>query len=211
MITNKSLFTLGILLILSLVALCQGKWELKRDDNGIEVYTRKPLSGSLKELRVTCELNATKKQLINTLEDIGEYGKWVYSTKKNDLLKTVNSQQLIYYTACHLPWPLKDRDLIVELSILPGASPDQFKIEAKSLPNYLPGNPDFIRVPYSLAQWNVKVINEHTLQVDYTFSVDPGGNIPVWMVNSTLATGPYNSFVKLKQLLKNMNTGYAAN
>jgi hypothetical protein len=196
------LLTLSFLLLQIYTGFGQGNWELKRNENGIEVYTRKPLNGNLKELRVVCELETSKAQLIKTLLDINNYGKWVYSTKSNTMLKTVNSQEIIYHSISHLPWPLRDRDLIVQLSTLPDKEADKFEIQAISLPDYLPKDKNFIRVPYSSAFWKVTVVNEHKLKVDYTFSVDPGGSIPAWLVNTTLSIGPYNSFHKLKELLK---------
>jgi hypothetical protein len=179
----------------------QGVWQLKRDQNGIQVYTRIPLKGNIKELRVVCELNASKQELISTLQDISGYANWVYSTKSNELLKIVNPHQLIYHSISHLPWPLSDRDLIVELTVPASNDADNFQIEAKSLPGYLPDNPSMVRVPYSSAIWKVKKIDEHHLKIDYTFSVDPGGSIPLWLVNSTLSIGPYSSFINLKKLL----------
>jgi len=183
------------------ICIAQGKWELKRNDNGIEVYSREPVSGDLKEVRVVCILKTNKAQLIKTVQDIDNYKNWVYSTKTNKILKVVSPQELIYYTISTLPWPLKDRDLIVQLKILPSASSDKFQIEAKSLPDYLPRKKNFIRAPYSLAIWNVTVLNDKELKVDYVFSVNPGGSVPAWAVNSTLTVGPYNSFLKLKEVL----------
>ena len=200
MIKNP-LFIFAFLLLSVSVTYGQGVWELKRNENGIEIYTRKPLSGNLKELRVVCELETTKEHLIKTLLDINNYGKWVYSTKSNTMLKTVSPQQIIYHSISHLPWPLRDRDLIVQLTILPDKEPNKFEIQAVSLPDYLPKDKSYIRVPYSSALWKVTVVNEHKLSIDYTFSVDPGGSIPVWLVNSTLSIGPYNSFHKLKEML----------
>jgi hypothetical protein len=200
---KKALLVLGFLTISILPGFSQGKWELKKSENGIEVYTRTPLTGNLKELRVVCELATTKTQLIKVLQDIKHYNNWVYSTRKTNLLRIVNPQQIIYYSVSHLPWPLKDRDLIVELSILPDSVANRFQIQAKSLPDYLPQNPDFVRVPYSLALWKVVVVNDHMLKIDYTFSVNPGGSIPAWLVNTTLSIGPYNSFMNLRSVLKN--------
>jgi hypothetical protein len=199
---KKALFTSIILITGLSSAFCQGKWELKRNENGIQVFTRTPLTGNIKELRFICELTTTKAQLIKTLQDIKHYNDWVYSTRKTTLLKIVNPRQLIYYSVSHLPWPIKDRDLIVQLTLIPDSITNRFEIQAKSLPDYLPKNPDFIRVPYSLALWKVIVVDDHTLKVDYTFSVNPGGSIPAWLVNTTLAIGPYNSFVSLRNELK---------
>jgi hypothetical protein len=197
---EKKILLFSLLLFGLSTSMAQGKWELKKDENGIQVYTRRAAKGNIKELRVVCELDATKAQLIYTLEDINDYSNWVYSNKKSTVLKTISPQNIIYYTEAHLPWPIKDRDLIVELNIT--ASSDVLNVLAKGLPNYLPKNDSYIRVPYSLAQWRVTQAPDNKLKVDYTFSVDPGGNIPAWLVNATLTIGPYNSFMKLKEVLK---------
>jgi len=181
----------------------QGKWELKKNENGIEVYTRKAATGNLKELRVVCELNATKAQFIDVLKDIDNYKQWVFCDKKSIVLKTENPEKIIYYAQTRCPWPLRDRDLVVELNIDP--EPAVLNIQVKSLPEYIPKNNDYIRVPYSLALWKVTQGEDNKLKIDYTFSFDPGGNIPSWIVNATLAIGPYNSFVKLREVLKTKN------
>ncbi len=196
---KKGIF-LSVFLIWVSAGMAQGKWELKKNENGIEVFTRKAATGNLKELRVLCELDATKAQLISTLQDINNYNSWVYCNKKSNILKTISPEKIIYYTQTHLPWPLKDRDLIVELNINP--SPDILNVQVKSLPDYIPKNSNFIRVPYSLAIWKVTQAPNNKLKVDYTFSVDPGGSIPPWIVNATLTIGPYNSFMKLREVLK---------
>ncbi|MGZ3756771.1 MAG: START domain-containing protein [Mucilaginibacter sp.] len=195
----KSILFFAAFLPVVSICVAQGKWEQKINENGIQIFTRKPLNGNLKELRVMCELKCSKEQLIKTLQDIKNYHKWVYSTKITEGLKVVNPQQMIYYSVSHLPWPLKDRDLIIQLTILPVTESNFFEIEARSLPAYLPVNANYIRVPYSLALWKVTEVGDHLLKVDYTFSVDPGGSIPAWLVNSTLAIGPYNSFMKLRE------------
>jgi hypothetical protein len=200
---KKKFFLFSFLLFGFSAGMAQGKWELKKNQNGIQVFIRKAANSSIKELRVVCELDATKAELVSTLQDIGNYSAWVYSNKKSVILKTINPEKIIYYTQSHLPWPIRDRDLVIELDISP--TPDVLNIQAKSLPQYLPKNDDYIRVPYSLATWKVTQGANNKLKVDYTFSVDPGGNIPVWLVNATLTIGPYNSFVKLRDFLKTKN------
>jgi hypothetical protein len=196
----KSNFVIIILLCCAFNAFGQGPWELKRDENGIQVFTRNAAKGNVKELRVTCELDATKAQLINTLENIDGYNSWVYSNKRSNILKMITPQNIIYYTQSHLPWPIRDRDLVVQLTITP--TQDVLNVQAKSLPDYLPKNANYVRVPYSLATWKVTEAPDNKLKVDYTFSIDPGGNIPTWLVNATMAIGPYNSFAKLREILK---------
>jgi len=178
----------------------QDNWELKKNENGIAVYTRKVKDEKLKEIRVVTELACTTAQLINVLQDINNYNKWVYFNKKTSLLKKTN-ESLIYYTETEAPWPVTGRDLILELIIREVPGTQNLDIKVRSRPDYLPPKKDLVRVPYSLATWKVVPIAPNRLKVDYTFSVNPGGSIPTWLVNMAATVGPYNSFVNLKKLL----------
>ena len=193
-------FCLGFTSLLQVQA--QDKWELKKNENGIEVYARQLANSKLKEIRVICELDATLAELVSVLQDVSNHKTWVYSTRNSYLVKKINANTLIYYTESDLPWPVSDRDLIVELQVNPQPENQQYIIRAKGISDYLPPKPNLVRVPYSLALWKITPVPENKIKIDYTFSVDPGGSIPAWLINSTAAIGPYNSFIKLREILK---------
>ncbi|MDB5264095.1 MAG: hypothetical protein JWQ14_3378 [Adhaeribacter sp.] len=179
----------------------QDNWELKKNENGITVYSRGITNEKLKEIRVVCELPGTTAQLKEILQNVGGHARWVYLTKKTNLVKKVDDQTLIYYSASDMPWPVTDRDLVVELTITEAPDSGNLSIRAKSISDYLPPKKDYVRVPYSLATWEVVPLPNNKLKVDYTFRVNPGGDIPSWIVNAAATTGPYNTFVKLRDLL----------
>jgi len=193
-------FCLGFTSLLQVQA--QDKWELKKNENGIEVYARQLANSKLKEIRVICELDATLAELVSVLQDVSNHKTWVYSTRNSYLVKKINANTLIYYTESDLPWPVSDRDLIVELQVNPQPENQQYIIRAKGISDYLPPKPNLVRVPYSLALWKITPVPGNKIKIDYTFSVDPGGSIPAWLINSTAAIGPYNSFIKLREILK---------
>jgi hypothetical protein len=197
---KKTFIIISLLILGCNILFAQGTWELKKNENGIKVYTRTAATGNIHELRVVCELDGNKNALIGTLRDIPGYPNWVFSNKKSTVLKTESQDQIIYYTQSHLPWPLKDRDLIIELNITNTAN--GFSAQAKSLSGYMPDNKNYIRVPYSLSVWKVEQASTNKMKVDYTFSVDPGGSIPSWIVNATLTVGPFNSFLKLRDMMR---------
>jgi hypothetical protein len=65
----------------------------------------------------------------------------------------------------------------------------------------MPPKKGFVRVPYSLATWEVIPLTKDKIKVDYVFRVNPGGAIPAWLVNIAATTGPYNTFVKLREIM----------
>lgn len=185
--------------------LAQDNWELKKNENGIAVYTRGISNEKLKEIRVVCELPGTTAGLISLLQNVSGHPKWVYLAEKAELVKRLSPRSLVYYTTTDMPWPVTNRDLVVEFSYeeIPGTK--NITIRAKSVADYLPPKKGYVRVPYSLATWEVVPLPDNKIKVDYVFRVNPGGAIPSWLVNMAAATGPYNTFVKLRELLAEKN------
>jgi len=177
----------------------QDTWELRRNENGITIYSRR--HDNLVELHLLTEFNSTTDNLINQLMNIPNYVIWVYGNKRSGIIKKINDHDIIYFTEAHLPWPIADRDLVIELTITPASATNPLTIIAKSIDGILPPKPHFIRVPYSVATWHVIPVPGNKIKIDYTFSLDPGGSIPSWLVNLTIATGPYKSFLKLGDML----------
>jgi START domain len=196
----KFVVVLGMLMSILCTAHAQDNWELRRNENGITIYSRR--HENIVELRLLCEFDATPAQLTGQLLNINNYTNWVYGNKRSGIIKKLNDHQLIYFTESHLPWPIQDRDLVIELNIAQPTATTPLIITAKSIDGVLPPKKHFIRVPYSLATWRITPAPGNKIKADYTFSLDPGGSIPGWLVNLTIATGPYKSFIKLEEILK---------
>jgi hypothetical protein len=183
-------------------AVCFGqtKWELKRSEEGISVYTRKLDNDRYKEVKVSCETNGTAEKLIEILQDVKHHKDWVYGTKSAHIVSRKSRDTLVYYTEVDLPWPVSNRDLVVQLSYF-WMSAKVLKVEAKSFPEMLPKKPNLVRIPYSRGLWNVVSLPGNRLKIEYEFSVNPGGALPAWLVNYTASTGPLNTFKKLRERL----------
>ena len=180
----------------------QNNWELRRNENGIAVYSRKVADVSFKEIKVECELPGTPAQLVRVIKDVAHHPDWVYGVKKATLLKKKSDADFIYHTESDMPWPVTDRDLVAESKVHPVSNNGLVTIEVHSLKDYLPAKIGYVRVPYSEASWEIVPLPNNKIKITYLFRVDPGGTIPAWLVNATIATGPYNSFVKLREILR---------
>lgn len=197
----KSLFVLA-LSIFCIESFSQEKWELKKDENGIAVYTRKLNDEKYKEIRVLCEFNATAAKLINVLQDVNHHKDWVYKTIKSWLISRKNADTLFYYSEISLPWPASNRDAVVQLAVARDTLNKKTIITIKSIPDLIPEKPNIVRVPYSLGQYFITSLPGNRIKIDYTLSVSPGGSLPAWLVNYTATIGPYNTFMNLKKLVE---------
>jgi hypothetical protein len=198
----RGLPLLIVLIGVSISSFAQEKWQLVKDQDGIRVYTRRLDNERYKEIKADFELKGSADQLIGILQNVSHQNEWSYGTKKAYLIRKKNKDTLIYYSEISLPWPLSNRDLVIELSFKRDTLNKMLHIQAKSIAGILAAKPNLVRVPFSLALWDVNILPNKLLRVQYTFSTNPGGALPAWLVNFAASIGPYNSFHKLKDIIR---------
>ena len=202
MITTPRLLLFWLVLLLSMQVQAQDEWELKRNENGIEVYTREQSDDKFKEVKIITLLPGTTRELVATVLDVDNYQDWVYGIKNSYVLKKINSNSIIYYNEVDLPWPFSDRDLVNHITVQKDPKTGKTVIQSKAIPDHIPEKENLVRIPYATANWDITPVAATEVKVIYTFRVDPGGSLPPWLVNSIATVGPYNTFVELRKKLQ---------
>ena len=189
--------------LFAFAAFSQYNWKLTKDKDGIRVYQSEVKGSSYKSIKVECTLEGTYDRLMAILNDVNQHKNWVYNNKTSSLLKRISPTEFYYYSETSLPWPMINRDAVVHLKMVKDSANRFVKVVATAEPTYIPQKSGKVRVPQSNVQWYVTMPTTKTIHVAYTFEADPGGSVPSWLVNSFADKGPYESFKKLGQLLKN--------
>jgi hypothetical protein len=70
------------------------------------------------------------------------------------------------------------------------------------LPDYKPEVEDIVRIRAFESSWEITPNNDGTVYIDYTAKTDPGGNIPAWIINLGIATGPVKTMEKLAEVVQ---------
>ncbi|MEO5891583.1 MAG: START domain-containing protein [Ferruginibacter sp.] len=196
-----SLLLLAFLLI-QIPAKPQEDWNLKKDKNGIKVFSRKIKDHKLDELKVECIINGRLSQLAAVLFDVNNQYQWVYKTSKSQLLKAISPTDVFFYSEIECPWPFDNRDLVIHMNMTQRPADKVMTIEAKSVNNYLPEKNKLVRIKYSNATWIITPINSKQFKIDYRIQIDLGDGVPGWLVNLFSVNGPYESFSNLKEKIK---------
>jgi len=181
----------------------QENWKLKSNKDDIAIYTRDVPNSRFKGIKVVCELNASLSQLVAVVMDVNTAVEWVYSTRSAVVLKQVSPSELYYYSEVSVPWPASNRDFIARLKVDQEPHTRVVTILGPVFPDYIPEKKDIVRVRHSEGKWVITPLAKGRIKVEYTLNMDPGGNIPAWLVNMFATKGPSESFRKLKvQLMK---------
>ena len=184
------------------IAFGQSDWTLVRNNDWIKVYEADMAQSNFKRIKVECTVDGTFDKLMQILNNVENHKTWIYNTKDAHVIKRLSANEYYYYTETFLPWPLKNRDAVVHIRFIRDSQNRYLKIVAEGVPDYIPANSGKVRVPRSANSWLVTAPEPNKLHIVYVFEADPGGSLPAWIVNALVDKGPFESFRKLAQQLK---------
>ncbi len=176
-------------------------WELKKNQEGVKVFTKSNANSPFDLLMAECEVNAGINQMLALIYDVSRHTEWVYNSVQSVLIKKNSTYDIIYYGETYAPWPVSNRDLVIHLTAFTDSITGICNITAISEPKLKPLVKGKIRIPRSVSKWKLIPINKQTTRVIYTLDIDPGGSLPSWLVNFASIEGPYLSFLKMRALL----------
>jgi len=197
---NRCRLTLCFVLI-SYHAIAQNEWELKTERDGVKVYQKEVQDSKIKALKVICEYASTPTTILAVLMDVENGTEWIYHTKSCKLIRQVSPLELYYYSEVSLPWPLENRDFVAHLTATVDRRSNVVTVNGPVVPGYVPEKKGIVRINHSKGMWIITPVEKNLIRVEYTLQVDPGGNLPPWLVNMFAAEGPIQSFKKLKHML----------
>ena len=195
----------GVLLLCSTLAWAQSpsgvKWELVKEGKGIQVYTAPVPNSGRKYIKVTAALSGSLSRVQAVFRDIPKQKQWVYATKQAYLLQKTDDNHLLYYNETALPWPASNRDVPIRMALAEDPARHALTITQDGDADAAPTHKGIVRVPHFSGHWTFRESGKGQLQVEYYLDIDPGGSLPNWVVNMFIAKGPYETLVKLRELV----------
>ncbi len=175
-------------------------WTLEKNKNGIKVYTRPAEGLTIKEFKVITIIKAPVSKLLSMVRNIDSYPQWVANVKSVKMLKKVSNMEMIYYTEIQVPWPLSNRDNIIQSIISENQETKVVTVMMTGKPDFLPEYDGIVRIPNAVGYWRFVPLEDGKVEVVMQYLADPAGNIPGWIVNMFVVDGPYKTFLKMKEI-----------
>lgn len=193
-----------LFIFISIQCLAQTDWELSKDKEGIQVFTRKSSQTGFNDIKIEMDIKGTLQQLKDIILDVPAYPEWVFATPISRVTNVLSPNELVYYSVIDVPWPATDRDLFASIVIDLDPAAGHMYIVSNAVTDLSEKEKNKIRIPWSLANWTVTKIDDHTIHVQYTLSLDPGGSVPPWLLNLFSVQGPFNTFQSLKARMQKL-------
>lgn len=192
-----------LLILLLLNPFQDSEWILKKDKNGIEVYTRSKEGSSFSEFKaITIITNRTLPEVLDVLLDVENYESIFPDCVNPEILKQDGKYYDIHYMLTKGPFPVKDRDSVFEQITEVDKNGKHAFITLNPLPDYIPEKEGIVRVRNGSGYWDLTEDDNKNVTVIHQFHGEPGGDVPAWLANNFVVSHPFKTFENLKRRLK---------
>jgi ribosome-associated toxin RatA of RatAB toxin-antitoxin module len=180
--------------------------KLSLNKNGIKVWTYQVTNNPMMQYRAETIFNTTLENAAGLVLDTERGKKWIPYVSELKVIEHSNqSDKFIIYMRLDLPFPLSDRDLVVE-GKLSKIGNDKIIFKNKSITDArVPVKSNAVRINHYEGDWIFQRLNAQQVKVTTSGFADPSGSIPISFVNSFVQQQPYQMLQKMKLQLKNSN------
>ncbi len=176
------------------------EWDLARNKDDIQIYTRSVDGAKLKEYKAIMEVHGTVSEVLEAITDVKAYPHWMHQMAEAKILHQDDDEILIYCLQS-APWPAKDREIYSILKIH-HLSSGATRVDMAVSPDTGPEIKGRVRVPEMKGYWLIEPIGDEHVRVTQQLLAHPGGSLPEWLANAVVTDNPYHSFANLREWLR---------
>jgi hypothetical protein len=178
------------------------EWTLRKDKEGIKIFTREASDTNIKEVKTVLTINASVDKITNAIIDVENYSNWMKNILNPKILKRVSENEYYIYYEMDAPWPTDNRDIVNRTIISHNASNSTTLISSSAIPDYIGIKDNTVRITLSEGSWELKQLHGGNVEVTHLLLVSPGGNIPDWVINMFIVNHPYETHLSLRKMLE---------
>ena len=176
-------------------------WKLVKDDEHIKAWVEEGSMSEIKGVKVESIVEASLSQLVSIIKDAEHHKDWVFLNNDAYTLSVQDYCHWTYYGQTDAPWPVTDRDCIVESELTQDTKTKTVIITGFAHASLIPENEDYVRIKKSKSMWKLTPLENGKIDISFELKVDAGGNIPKWLANMAVSKGPYKTMQGLIKII----------
>ena len=185
-----------------------GVWTLKRNQEGVSVYTRKISGSAILEFKGNVVVDAPLTRVITLFEDGKKGPLWFYHGSRATVIEEPDALTKVYYFIAKLPWPISARDTVFERIKSIDRGSGEIKYTLISLPDRLPRKKGVVRVIHLKSSWRFIPLPDGRTEIYFRQHSSPEGFIPPFIVNLLVVDVPFYSLKNFRSLLERAGGGH---
>lgn len=179
----------------------QSEWELRKEDEGIKVYTRDIEGSKIQEYKAVAIVDGKLSSVIAVMKDIKNYPDFLKNLIETRLIEATDTFQL-HYLINKTPWPVTNRDGVFSSVFSQRYDTKQVKMTVKLEKDYVLENKQCVRMEEAKGFWLFFPLDTDKVEITYQMLIDPGGSIPVWILNAFIVNAPIDDLKAIRERVK---------
>ena len=172
--------------------------KLSMNKNNIKVWTYQNSQNPVFLYKAETIYDTPLEKAVGLILDVDHAVKWVpYMGSVKVLSRDDKKGEFLLYMVLDFPFPLKDRDLVVQGKILKDAQ-GVISIKNKAIDKGYAKNPDYVRLTHYEGDWSFQKLANNKVKVSTYGYANPEGSIPLTFVNMFVQQQPYQMLQKMK-------------
>lgn len=203
---QKNITVACSLILLYLLQICHvfgdDGWRLSKKHNEIWVYTRPSPTCGFDEFKGITIIDARIEVLGIVLKDIPSFPLWMSDCQKSYILEQNGKNDFIFHFVQTLPWPVKNRDMVLQARSTIDWKAGYFQVDFHSVDDgRIPTSDDYIRMKV-VGCFLLEYIEREKTQVTYIIQADPSGFMPAVVANLISRKIPYETLLRMREMVK---------
>ena len=176
---------------------------MRMKNDWLKIFTCPLPSSDFLSFVAVATIDAPQHAVLSLLYDVDVATEWVWKTREMRVLQELsNDEGRIVYQLVSAPWPVSDREIITRSQGYMNPETSEIFIKLECVPDFLPKNEKYVRVPELEGAWNIVPLSEKQCRVVFRLHIEPGGEIPSWLANIAVIDTPYHTLVNLREMVK---------
>ncbi|MFT4815026.1 MAG: hypothetical protein ACI80L_001469 [Pseudohongiellaceae bacterium] len=176
---------------------------MKKDKNGIQVYTRSVDGYSYKAIRSVVHLEETRlSSVVSLIRNSKDCPGWSDSCVSATIIEWVSELENYVHTITDLPWPVQDRDMVSHVIWQQDPETLVVTMQGNATRGKLEENEGVVRLTEAQINWELTALENSVVKVVLEAHINPASLLPSWITNMLLVDSPYSSMVGLRERVK---------
>jgi hypothetical protein len=160
----------------------QDGWQVVANEQGVLASKRVEQGRSHPTFRGQTTVNGEILHVLAVVLDSKRATKWVRGADATAVLKDVDVFKQVVYMYTDLPWPLRDRDMVMKRNVEVKVPGKEYLVKFDCAPKERGEDRGALRVSQCASHFALKRVDDQRTQVEYQVYLDPGGGLPRWTV-----------------------------
>ena len=201
MAKRVKLFSVLLVILAASSAAADGSsWEWLAEKDGIHVWKREIPGSDMPGFRGQAFIKASLDEILKNMLDWKKHTEWMYGCKESTVLQQLSENHALMYNRVGAPWPVWDRDVIVDTIIERPGGPNALVVTFKSVESKLRPVPKrVVRLPKLVGFYKLWQLEPKKTKVLYQVESDAGGSLPRWLAVYAAQALPYETLHALQK------------